>query len=191
VDIAVFKRLSKNWQLLGSYSATKRDVPIMSSTLTGQQTSANLEFNGNVESGPMNPNAEINTADHEWESSAKLSGVYVFPLQIMVSANFEHRSGYPYARQVQFTGSRTIPNFTMNVEPIGTRRLPNNNQLDLRLEKTVNLTARQKVAVRVNVFNVLNSNDVLDVTRLSGPNFLRPTSIMPPRIAEFGLSYSF
>src|SRR5262249_56871677 len=131
----------KNWQLLGSYSATKWDVPIMSSTLTGQQTSANLEFNGNVESGPMNPNAEINTADHEWESSAKLSGVYVFPLQIMVSANFEHRSGYPYARQVQFTGGRTIPNFAMNVDPIGTPRLPTTHQPPLPSTTPINLPA--------------------------------------------------
>jgi hypothetical protein len=184
IDLSVFKRLSRNWQFLGSYSATKRNVPI-------QVTAIGSEFNGNVESGPFNPNAEINTSDREWEWSAKVSGVYVFPYQIMTSANFEHRSGYPWARQVRFTGGRTIPNITLNVEPIGTRRLPHNNQLDVRIEKTFTLSTRQKVAVRANVFNLLNSNTVLDLSRLSGPTFMRPIEIMPPRIAEFGLTYSF
>ena len=191
VDVALFKRMSQNWQLLTSYSATKRNVPIMSSTLTGQTASANLEFNGNVESGPLNPNAEINESDQEWEYSAKVSGVYVLPHQILVSGNFELRSGYPWARQVRFTGGRTIPNFTMNVEPIGARRLPSNTQLDLRVEKTFKVISGQKVAVRANVFNALNSNTVLDVNRLSGPSFQLPTSIIPPRIVEFGVSYQF
>jgi hypothetical protein len=191
IDLSLFKRLSKNWQLLGSYSATKRDVPIIFTNQTAPATQAALEFNSNVEAGPVTPNAEINTADREWEWSAKLSGVYVFPFQLMAAANFEHRSGYPWARQVRFTGGRTIPNITLNVEPVGTRRLPHNNQLDMRVEKTFTLMKGQKVAVRANVFNVLNSNTVLELSRLSGATFMRPTDIMPPRITEFSISYSF
>ena len=49
----------------------------------------------------------------------------------------------------------------------------------------------QKFAVRANVFNTLNANTTLDVTRLSGPNFLKPTVIMEPRIMEFSMTYSF
>jgi hypothetical protein len=142
-------------------------------------------------SGPLNPNAEINTADRELEWEQKVSGVYVLPFQITAAASFEHRSGLPWARQVRFTGGRTIPNITLNVEPIGTRRLPNTNQLDVRVEKTFNLNAGQKVAARLNVFNVLNANTVLEVTRLSSANFGLPTAIMPPRIAEFSVSYRF
>jgi hypothetical protein len=191
IDLSVFKRLSRNWQLLGSYSATKRNVPVMFSNQTSPGTDANLEFNGNVESGPMTPNAEINASDREWEWSAKMSGVYVFPLQILTSANFEHRSGYPWARRVRFTGGQTIPNITLNVEPIGTRRLPHTNQLDVRVEKTFDLASRHKVTVRMNIFNALNANEVLAVVRLSGPTFGLPTAITPPRIAEFSMSYTF
>ncbi len=110
LDIAFFKRLSNNWQLLASYSGTMRDVPI-SVSATGS------EFNGNVESGPMNPNGEINTHEHGWESSTKVSGVYRFPWDIMASGQWELRSGYFWARSVRFTGGRTIPNITINVEP--------------------------------------------------------------------------
>ena len=191
IDLSVFKRLSRSWQFLGSYSATRRNVPISFTNQTTPATDANIEFNSNVESGPLTPNAEVNTLDREWEWSAKLSGVYLFPLQIMTSANFEHRSGYTWARRVRFTGGQTIPNITLNVEPIGTRRLPNTNQLDVRVEKTFNLANRHKVAVRMNIFNALNANEVLAVSRLSGPTFGLPTAITPPRIAEFSMSYTF
>jgi hypothetical protein len=43
----------------------------------------------------------------------------------------------------------------------------------------------------MNVFNALNANEVLTVSRLSGPTFGLPTAITPPRIAEFSMSYSF
>ncbi|PYR17651.1 MAG: hypothetical protein DMF94_22905 [Acidobacteria bacterium] len=79
----------------------------------------------------------------------------------------------------------------MNVEPIGARQLPDSTQLDLRVEKTFSLPKQQRFAVRANVFNTLNANTTLDVTRLSGPNFLKPTVIMEPRIMEFSMTYSF
>ena len=92
---------------------------------------------------------------------------------------------------VRFTGGRTIPNITVNVEPIGSRQLPDNSQLDLRVEKTFSLPKAQKFAVRANVFNALNANTTIEVTRLSGPNFLKPTDIMSARIWEFSMTYSF
>ena len=184
IDLSAFKRLSNRWQLLASYSATLRNVPIMVSA-------SGSEFNSNVESGPDNPNAEIFTADREWEQTGKVSGVYVLPFQINTSASYEYRSGYPWARQVRFTGGATIPNITVNVEPVGTRRLPSQNQLDLRVEKAFNLRAGQRATVRMNMFNALNDNTVLDLNRLSGASFGLPTNIMPPRIVEFSVSYQF
>ena len=115
----------------------------------------------------------------------------MFPRDVQVSANFEHRSGASQARTVSFTGGRQIPSITLRVEPIGARRLPNLNILHLRAEKSFRLTQGQKVAVRLNVFNALNINTVLTRTVLSGPDFLRPLTITPPRIAEFAVSYSF
>ena len=161
-----------------------RDVPISVSS-TGS------EFNGNVESGPLNPNAEINTHEHGWESSTKVSGVYRFPYDIMASGQWELRSGYFWARQVRFTGGRTITSITLNLEPYSTNQLLSSSQLDLRAEKSFSLNKGQKLALRANAFNVLNANTVLTLTRLSGPNFMKPTLIMEPRIMEFSFTYSF
>jgi hypothetical protein len=186
IDIALSKRLSNKWQLSASYSATKMNLPLMSAT-----TISAVEFNGNVESAAATPNDEINTSANVWEYGWKLSGVYQMPFGILTSAQYEARSGYPWARQVRFTGGRTITSIVMNVEPIGARRLPVSNQLDMRFEKTVGLPHGQKLAVRANIFNILNLNTVLNVTTQSGPSFNKPTSIMDPRITELGFTYSF
>ena len=92
---------------------------------------------------------------------------------------------------MSFTGGQQIPQLTLRVEPIGARRLPNLNILHLRAEKSFRLREGQKMALRLNLYNALNINTVLTVTQLSGRNFLKPRTIAPPRIAEFGASYTF
>lgn len=191
IDVALSKRLSNRWQLSASYSATKINLPLLSAAALAAPTISSIEFNGNVESAMVTPNDEVNTKADVWEYGWKLSGVYQLPFGILTSGQYEARSGYPWARQVRFTGGRTITSITMNVEPIGARRLPVSNQLDMRFEKTFNLNKGQKLAVRTNIFNIINLNTVLNVTPLSGPNFNKPTSIMDPRIAELGFTYSF
>jgi hypothetical protein len=182
MDIALVKRLSNRWQMLGSYALTKNNVP------AGGSTSGS---DSNAAGASLTPNAEINTGDHTYGWTGKVSGVYQLPYQVMFSGGWEHRSGTPFARTVRFTGGRTIPNITLNVEPRGTRRLPNTNQVDARVEKAFNLKAGQRVSVRMNVFNLLNSNTVLSVNTQSGVNFMLPSDILPPRVVEFGLMYRF
>ena len=47
------------------------------------------------------------------------------------------------------------------------------------------------LALRLNLYNVLNNSTVLGVQPLSGPTFNTVTSIVPPRILEWSLSYTF
>jgi len=183
-EVAASKRFSNRWAFAASYSATKRNVPVLAG-------STDSEFNSNTFSGPLNPNAEINTSDRNWESIGKISGVYRFPWDLQFSANHEYRLGYPWARQVQFRGGRTIASITLNVEPYGARRLPSSNQLDIALEKSFKTTQGHKMLVRASVFNVANSNTVLNLSRLSGVTFMRPSAIVAPRIAEMLVSYQF
>jgi hypothetical protein len=110
---------------------------------------------------------------------------------VSVSGNLHYYSGDPFARTVQFRGGETIPSIVLNVEPIGTRRLPNITNLTLRVEKSFRLTGAQKVAVRLNMYNALNKNTATEVRSRSGDEFLRPQAIMPPRLFELSASYSF
>ena len=130
--------------------------------------------------------------DDTWERTAKASATYQLPwFGLLTSANFEHRQGSPWARQVRFTGGVTIPQIVLNVEPIGTRRMDDINLLDLRVQKRSRCHERNKIVLRLNVFNALNTNAVTGLTQRAGPAFLRPTSIIPPRILELSTSFSF
>jgi len=188
-ELAASKRLSRRWSLLASYSATKIHIPNVQNTAsTGNDfTNPGLQ----VFLATFDPNAEINTLMHVWEWQGRLDGAYILPHDVLVSANFEHRSGTPYARTVSFTGGTQIPSLVARVEPIGARRLPNINLLHMRLEKSFRVTQGQKVALRLNVYNATNINSEQSITQLSGVNFGRPAGVVPPRILEVGVNYTF
>ena len=185
IELAGTKRLAQGWQLMASYTATKMDVPFG----TG---SPPLSFN---------PNAQIFSANETWEWEGRLSGSYAFPFQILGSANFEHRSGAPQARQVLLTGGQAIRSIVVNVEPIGSLRLPSTNLLDLRAARRFTLGGARSLEIRADVFNALNVNTTLERVLRSGPDFLRTgftagatiavQSIVLPRIVQLGASFNF
>jgi hypothetical protein len=175
-EAAFMKRLSNKWQFSAAYTATKKHIPF-----------------GTVPPLAYNPNAEINIADNTWEWEAKIAGAYLLPYGVTTAANYQNISGTAYARQVLFTtgGSSTVPSLVANVDPIGTYRTPAINLLDLRVEKAVRLFAEHKFVVRLNVYNSLNASTVLTVQQRSGAAFNQPTSVVPPRLYELGVTYSF
>jgi hypothetical protein len=77
------------------------------------------------------------------------------------------------------------------VEPIGSQRRPNLNLVQVKVEKRFQLPRAHAATVSLNVYNALNANTATGVQNRSGGEFLRPRSIMPPRLAEVGLSYRF
>jgi hypothetical protein len=180
-EIAASKRLYNRWQFMASYSATKKRIPLIASTGGGNTLLINTD----------DPNSAINNSDNTWEWEGRSSASYAFPWDVLVSANYENRSGTPYARTAVFTGGQTIPTITLNVEPFGSERLPNINLLDIRVEKTIPLTKRERLTLRLNVYNLLNTNAVTALTALSGPNYGHATAIVPPRIFELSAAYRF
>jgi hypothetical protein len=116
----------------------------------------------------------------------------VLPADVSVSGNFIHERGAPQARQVLLRGGKTIPTQVVNAEPLGSIRLPSVNALDFRLDKSFRLpNNNHRVALRLNLYNALNASTVLARTLRAGASYLRPTSILRPRIAEFGIQYNF
>jgi hypothetical protein len=184
--VAAIRRLARGWQFATSYSATKAHIPFTCPDATNP--------NGLTRGCAVNPNAEINATNDTWEWSGKISGAYTFPYGITASANYDHRSGVPQARQVLFTGGQTIRSVLMNVEPTGTIRLPSTNLIDIRTAKRFPLGRGQALEARVDVFNVLNTNTVIRRVLQSGSSYLLPftagsnatTSIVLPRIVQVG-----
>jgi hypothetical protein len=194
IEVATVKRLSDRWQLVASYSATKKNWPIGAAGLargTGFGTSSPTFSAAGDNAGFLNPNTETNTSDDTWEWDGKVSGTYVFPLDIIASGSYHHTSGDPFARQVRFTGGQTIPNIVLNVDPIGTYRRPNLNVVTVRGEKRFTLPRAQTITVTLNLYNAFNMNTVTALQNRSGPDFLTPLAILPPRLAELSASYRF
>jgi len=174
-EVAMSKRMSNNWQFQGSYSATKLNEP----------------FETEYEDANLNPNDEIFSGNQTWEWGARFSGSYHFAYDILLSGNFEHRSGNPWARTAIFEGGENVDELETNVEPVGSERLPHINLLDVRFQKAFALSGSQRVEFRVNFYNILNQTPATSITTLSGPSFGTVTATLLPRIISFEAKYSF
>jgi hypothetical protein len=181
IEVALAKRLSNNWQLMASYTATKKNIPLPTNVGGGNSPAFNT----------VDPNSEIFAADNTWQLGGRLSGSYMLPRGILVSANFTYQNAEPLARTALFRGGATIPTITLKVEPLRTDFLPSVSILNTRVEKRFAVLPGQNVAVRLNIYNTLNANTVTDSVVQSGPNFGRVTAILPPRLFELSASYSF
>jgi len=182
-EIAVNKQYSNGWQLYASHTATKKNVPFFVGTMI-------TEIDALTEGARKNPNAEINSTDTTWEWNSKISGSYQLPYGIRLGGNYQIRSGRPFARTHLFTGGQTIPSIVLNAEPFGTQQLPNIHLVDVRGEKTFAIGGKRLIT-RISLFNALNASTVTSLNTRSGANFLRPSAIIRPRIAELSASYSF
>jgi hypothetical protein len=183
IEFAAAKRLSNGWQFLGSYSATKKNIPF-------------------VEGSALNPNTEINTADNTWTWIGKLSGSYVFPKEILGGMSYSIRNGARTARTVlvRAPAGASIPTLVVNAEPIGSLTLENVGILDLRAAKRFRVGQRS-LELRLDCFNALNANPVTSIVTRSGPTFGNATAsesggqngtgLTPPRIFQFETRFTF
>jgi outer membrane receptor protein involved in Fe transport len=108
-----------------------------------------------------------------------------------VSSNFEHRSGDPWARTFEFEGGNNVPSLETRVEPLGTRRLPHINLLDVRFQKGLSMGGTRELQLRANFYNLLNTQVATEVNALSGPDFGVVLTRVLPRIVSFEAQFRF
>jgi hypothetical protein len=192
-DITAQKRYSNNWQLLASYTATKKHIPYVTELSGSGGNGSQRGFFGTSD----NPNALYNAEDDTWEWTGKVSGSYNFPWDINVSLNYSSYSGVGWARTVNLTGGKTIPSVSLRVDPIGTERTPTQNLVTLRGEKKFRIRNGQSLVVGYDVINLFNSSFIvsssqaLGLVAQSGSTYGYATSIANPRLGEVVLRYSF
>jgi hypothetical protein len=141
---------------------------------------------------PLTPNDLINAGSggRYWFSTwtAKAYGTFEGPWQVHVTPVLRYQSGQPFGRtQTTEPGQLRYGTVTILMEPIGTRHMDNIALLDMRIDKTMS-TKTGRVVLFVDVFNCLNANPEQNVVWSSGPSFLRPITIVPPRIARLGFT---
>jgi hypothetical protein len=184
VEFAAAKRLSNGWQFMGSYSATKKNIP----------------FN---EGSALTPNAEINVADKTWTWIGKLGGSYVFPKDVIGGMSYSIRNGSRLARTVlmRAPAGASITTLVVNAEPIGSLNLENVGILDLRAAKRFALGQGRNLELRLDCFNALNANPVTSIVTRAGPTFGNATAsesggqngtgLTPPRIFQIETRFTF
>ena len=181
LDLVGTRRSSGRWSLVAGFAHT------------WSRNQANNYFGQNVRQNPypLTPNDLINTdsngahAFRMW--NAKAYGVYRAPWGVQIAPLVRHQSGQPFGRTFQ----RTLNYGQVRIlaEPMGTRRMDYVTLVDLKVEKSFRLSG-PRLALFVDVFNILNANAELNISWVSG-SFLQPLSIVPPRIARVGARFDW
>ena len=200
LEITGTKRMSNRWQMLAGYTYSQSRVEGLSvnvnpNTLinvTGPLAGQNTNFNGQIGDRP-----------HQ----LKVTGTYVLPwYEIGIAGNFNSQSGVAITRQVTVAQS-VGGNSTVNVEPLGSFRLPRRTVGDFRVFKTANFGARS-LEVSVDFNNLTNANTFWDARTLSGtinlrqdgnpagaintlPQFGSPSQVYGPRNIRFNAALRF
>jgi len=172
--LAFRKRLSNNWQVDGSLTLSKaRQYPV------GYRDRNDL----------INMYGVPGYYDREYQ--LKISGTYIFPYGIMLSAYFAYEQGRPFNREIPIgldQGRRWIA-----AEERGSKRYPDPTYLDLRLEKEFGLWGNSRLKFLIDVWNIFNSdyNNSVASTDAASDAYLAPSGYVLPRRAQLGIRFVF
>ena len=201
LEITATKRMSNRWQMLAGYTYARSRVEGLSVNInpntlinvTGPLAGQNTNFNGQIGDRP-----------HQF----KVTGTYVLPFyDIGLAANLNALSGIPITRQVAV--AQTVGGVsTVNVEPLGSYRLPSRTTGDVRVFKTARLGGAREIEASVDFHNVTNINTFWDARTLGGtinlrqngdstgaintlPQFGSPAQVYSPRNIRFNVAFRF
>ena len=138
----------------------------------------------------------------EAQTDLKLHGSYPLPADFVVSAVYQNMSGIPVEASYAATtaeisrtlgrnlagGARTA---TVPLVAPNTMFEDRRTRLDLRFTKLLRVTPRINVQANVDVYNVMNSSGIQQVTTTFGPRWLLPQNIVEPRVVQFSGRVTF
>jgi hypothetical protein len=193
IEISGTKRMSNRWQMLMGYTYSQ-------SRQRGLSVSTNPNNFINSE-GPVT--GSLGDRPHQF----KITGTYILPwYDIGFGANLNSQSGSLITRTIN-TAQTVGGNTSVNVEPLGSYRLPTRTSADLRFFKTTHFGTRS-LDVSVDVHNLSNTNTYWDARSLSGtinlrqngdpngtintvPQFGSPSQVYGPRNIRFNVAFRF
>ncbi len=184
-EIAATRRLRRRWTFGAGFAQTWNGDH--ASGYSGQLLRNNAY--------PLTPNDLMNAgAGGRYEFStwtAKAHGTFEAPWQLRITPVLRHQSGQPFGRtQTTEPGQLRYGTVTLLMEPIGTRHLDHVTLVDVRIAKWIGAKGRRAAAF-LDVFNCLNVNPEQNAIWSSGASFLRPLTIVSPRIARVGVNVNW
>lgn len=138
-----------------------------------------------------------------FQPNATFSGFVPLPwLGLMLSATYRNFPGPQITATHQATNAEIAPtlgrnlsngaNGTVNVELIqpGTMYGPRQQSLDFRVSKRIRVN-NMRLAMNVDLYNLVNNAGIATLNTTYGPNWQRPTLIQLGRYAKFGVQFDF
>jgi hypothetical protein len=179
LETAVTKRLSDRWMAQASFFAVKNNRWI------------ELTFD--------NPNSDYFPKDETWDWGGNVSGSYLLPGDVRISAFVQSKVGEKGQRTNIFRAAdpdggpalRQLSTVSLRLEPFGTRRTPAMTSVNLRSSKEFSLGGGRAVGVDLDAFNLFNAATPSDATWVSGPTFGYVTGVLPARVVRFGARFRF
>lgn len=198
--VVMNKRLTHRWQSQVSYVLSKATGNV--DNTSGAQV-ATRQFETPTLALVNTEGNLTNDRRHEF----KVLGGYQIPvIETAVNAYLFAASGRNYTPFQQYTNSQLNAASSYRrplLEPRGSRRLPRELQLDLRLEKTFSLAGSNRIGIYADIENVFNRGGITNVlTRVPGTDvttttgtvtlpFETPGALQVPRQVRIGGRWSF
>lgn len=189
--LALEKRRSNDWSASGSYTYSRaRGMQVMSNGAAEDPQFSTIARPGYLTLG-QDPNDLTNSTGrlpNDRPHVFRATSVVRLPWQdIHVAANLRTFSGKPWAATTQVTlpqGRRRIL-----LEPRGSRRLPSQSLLDVRVSKTLSVGAAGSVDVIFDLLNLLgdSAEEAVVSDSFFSETFGRPRLFIDPRRAMLGV----
>jgi hypothetical protein len=180
-EITGNRRMSSGWSLMATYSITWNNE-----NLASPGAAANAVRSAD---SPLNPNDLINAGSdgryHYALWNTKVSAVIPAPWHLQFSPLVRAQSGQPFGRT--FVATMNYGTQRVLAEPLGTQRQDVVAIADARVERIFQISGRSKISAQLDIYNLFNSNPEDFITWGSGSSYLRPSSVIPPRIVRFGV----
>ncbi len=192
--LVLTRSLKDRWQGQISYVLSKTEGNVSNGGSSGIR-SGQFETPNGILTNAFGP------AGYDRRHEIKIMAGYQIPrAEVAVSAYFLAASGYNYTPYTSVSKSRTnwSGSLSVNLEPRGSRHLPMDKQLTLRLEKVFS-TGVHRFGLYADIANAFNSSIVtgvvglVDGTTILGQRvpFETPTSLIAARQATLGVRWSF
>ena len=193
-NINMNKRFRERWQLLAGATWSDNKGYYHTGILTNNN---NYDLN--------NPNSHLGREDSAVFTDVpfqfNVAGSYLAPKDVMIALKYNARSGTPLTRELQIRG--ITQNENVYVAPRGEDRTEFlASYVDLRLSKRFNLGESTRIEGIVDLFNLLNTNTILNQNASVGSStgstlaplstsYARPSLLVTPRIIRLGVKVSF
>jgi hypothetical protein len=199
VEITASKRLSHRWQMVAglTFGANRGGINTSAGTPPGQAATI-----ASTNAGDLNDPNFTQYGDgivgNDSKVAFRLSGSYTLPWEIGLSGSLVSNTGYPYistytlSRATAATAGVALTRASQLIllSNRGDERLDTVSLVDLRISRAFRFGAR-RISPQVDIYNLTNQYTPQSTTVGVGSTYLRPTSILAPRIIRVGVAVNF